>query len=74
MSLLIWFVAVVAFAVCGMRKFPAQGSNQHHNSDPTHSSDNVGFLTTRAPGNSRAYLSREEEVCGLSSVTRFSVK
>ena len=39
------------------RSFPGQGSNWHHSSNQSPSSDNVGTLTTRPPGNSRAVLS-----------------
>lgn len=36
----------------GMLKFPGQGSNSRHSSDPSHSGDNARSLTTRPPGNS----------------------
>ena len=38
-----------------MQKFPGQGSNTHHSSDPNHSSDNTRSLTLRPPGNSQMY-------------------
>ena len=37
---------------CGMGKFPGQGTNLHHSSDPSHISDNARYLTVRLPGNS----------------------
>ena len=37
---------------CSMWKFPGRVSNPHHSSDPNHSSNNAGSLTTRPPGNS----------------------
>ena len=37
----------------GMWNFPGQGSNSHHSTGPSHSSDNAGPSTTRPPGNSR---------------------
>ena len=37
---------------CGMWKFLGQRLNLCHRSDLSHSSDNVGFLTARPPGNS----------------------
>ena len=44
------------FFLCGhthcMRKFPGQGSNPHHSSNPSHRSDNTGSLTHGPPGNS----------------------
>ena len=36
---------------CGMWKFPGQGMNPDHSSDPSHS-NNTGSLTSRSPGNS----------------------
>ena len=35
-----------------MQNFLGQGSNLHHSSDLSHSSDNDRSLTTRQPGNS----------------------
>ena len=37
-------------------KFPGQGSNIRHGSDPSHSSDNAGSLIARPPGNSLSNL------------------
>ena len=37
---------------CGMRKIPGQGSNPHHNSNLSQSSENTRSLTPRPPGNS----------------------
>lgn len=39
-----------------MSKFPGQGLNLHHSSDPCHNSDNTGSLPTKPPGNSILYL------------------
>ena len=44
------FVFIFCFfgQACGMQKFPVQGSNLHHSSDPSHSSDNDGSFNSWA--------------------------
>ena len=37
----------------GMQKFPGQGSNPHHSSDPNYSNDNAGSSTAKPAGNSQ---------------------
>ena len=40
-----------------IEKFPGQGLNLCHASDPSHFSDNAGSLTTSPPGNSQNHIS-----------------
>ena len=50
----------------GMRKFPGQGSNPHHSSNPSCCRDNTGSSTTRTPGNSSSQTVLQEN-CKLKS-------
>lgn len=44
-----------------MQKFPGQGLNPHHSSNPNHSNDNTGYLTTEPSGNSDIFFIFETE-------------
>ena len=47
-TLLIWLFYFIFGCTCSMQKFPGQGSNLHHSSDPNHSSYNARSITHQA--------------------------
>ena len=52
------FLSYLMFFGCtsGMQKFPGQGSNPRHSSDPSHRSDNTRYLTHWATWELPSYL------------------
>ena len=55
----------------GMQKFPDQGSNLYHSTDPSHGSDNTRSLTHEPPGNSNtiSLVGKRGDVTAMASQT-----
>ena len=67
------YIYIFFFFCCagGMQKFPDQGSNLYHSSDPSHGSDNTRSLTHEPPGNSNtiSLVGKRGDVTAMASQT-----